>query len=682
MTRNRSTRAAGLGGLESIAMRLRIVIAVLLLAASMPSRAGSNEWTVTGPFAPGGTVTSLAIDPTDASVLYAGTYRSGVFKSTDGGETWFPAGSGLRIGFDVDALVIDPTAPEILYAANGGFVFRSANGGQAWERSSPDDLWPRSLAVDPTLPRVIYAGGWRGLFRSEDSGMTWSGVDGGLGSPHVLRIAIDPLSSSTLYVATYTGLFKTVDAGRSWTLLARELFPHPDGAIHVAIHPLVPDLVYAGSPRSLFRSQDGGASWTLVRNLSGDDVFYSVTVTQTTVLVGTYRGYLLRSGDAGASWTESQPVSTGWVSTLVVDPTNPSIVFAGSPGFGVRKSRDGGDTWSSTRSEFQHVWVSAIRIDPITPSTVYAAAVPIEWAPAPGGVFKSTDGARSWLPASEGLTDLRVNELLIDPSAPSVLYAGAESGVFRSADAGRSWRRTGSDFGNVLSLALDPRPPSTLFAGTGTAVYRSTDSGETWREVLSAGANKIVVDPVYPSIVYAGGYGAVFKSHDRGEGWSRFATGLPSNFLVSDVVISALFPTRLLAGGYYVGALPGNTVPGGSMFASRNAGASWKRQESFSGPGVSALVPDPVRAGTHYASLLRGGVAMTTDFGVNWSLLTNKGLDTDLSDLVVASSSPLTLYAGGYGGVFQFTRRKPDPAGPATAGTVVDRRSRQTRSDD
>src|SRR5687768_16591947 len=148
-------------------MRLRIAIAVVLLAASVPSRAGSNEWTVTGPFAPGGTVTSLAIDPTDASVLYAGTHRSGVFKSTDHGETWFPAGSGLRIGFDVDALVIDPTAPEIVYAANGGFVFRSADGGRTWQRSSPDDLWPRSLALDPRSPRVVYAGSSRGLFRSD-----------------------------------------------------------------------------------------------------------------------------------------------------------------------------------------------------------------------------------------------------------------------------------------------------------------------------------------------------------------------------------------------------------------------------------------------------------------------------------------------------------------------------------
>jgi photosystem II stability/assembly factor-like uncharacterized protein len=152
--------------------------------------------------------------------------------------------------------------------------------------------------------------------------------------------------------------------------------------------------------------------------------------------------------------------------------------------------------------------VQALAIDPAHPGIVYAASVSGD------GVFKSTDGARSWHGRSSGLPHVGASMLALDPRRPETIYAGTQDGVFKSSDAGGSWRRTSRGLGrkNVQSLAIGGRKPQTVYAGTEAGgIFRSTDGGAHWRRfshgLLTIAILALAVEPSGQGL-YAGTYGA------------------------------------------------------------------------------------------------------------------------------------------------------------------------------
>ncbi len=200
-----------------------------------------------------------------------------------------------------------------------------------------------------------------------------------------------------------------------------------------------------------------------------------------------------------------------------------------------------------------------LAVDPAAPNTLYAGT---EY-----GVHKSSDGGASWQSASEGLHDYCpegcvlcpvVTALVIDPTAPNVLYAGvAELGVFKSTDGGTTWQPANSGIGNpgVSSLAIDSNTPSTLYAGThGGGVYKSTDSGETWQpanEGLPVGVHNsalaLVIDPLKPGTVYAATNKGVYKSTEGGASWQPVNDGLDEYYAVRELVIDPAAPEAVYA---------------------------------------------------------------------------------------------------------------------------------------
>lgn len=147
----------------------------------------------------------LVVDPRDSNVVYAATFKGGVFKSIDGGESWQPMSEGLRV-LDVRALVIDPQNPEVLYAGveNGG-VYKSVNGGNSWQRSS-SGLDPqaaiRAIVVDPADPTTLYAADFHtGVYHSENGGQLWMRINDGLSTRAVKALAISS-DGKVVYAAT------------------------------------------------------------------------------------------------------------------------------------------------------------------------------------------------------------------------------------------------------------------------------------------------------------------------------------------------------------------------------------------------------------------------------------------------------------------------------------------------
>jgi len=224
--------------------------------------------------------TSIAVDPTNSQVLYLGTQDNGIYKSTDGGNTWNSAWSGASRS--VRMLAIDPANTQILYAANEDGIYKSTDGGATWNVTSlmttvPYTLFAGSVIIDPSTPTTVYAGTTNGVFKSTDAGATWTAMTTGFTeSTEITHLAIDPVNPQVLYASTTVNFapYVTTDGGAHWTQGAwapeEGLLPYIDALL---VDPSVHTTVWAVTDRSLRVSRDSGATWSAPpTDLPGYDV--------------------------------------------------------------------------------------------------------------------------------------------------------------------------------------------------------------------------------------------------------------------------------------------------------------------------------------------------------------------------------------------------------------------------
>jgi len=563
--------------------------------------AGVGVWTSNGPY---GGPFSLAIDPTAPSTLYA-TGSGGVFKSTNGGESWTPIDTGLTT-VNVGGLVIDPVAPATLYAGTDRGLFKSTNGGGSWGAVNTGlDGYFTVWAIDPSNSSTLYGSAdGAGVLKSTDGGGSWTAINAGLTNPNVTAFAIDPSTPTTLYAGTsYSGrVYKSTNGGASWAFT----FDYPNSGVYaLAIDPTAPSILYGG-----LGSEDGG-------------------------------GGVIKSTDGGDSWTESL-LDGPDVFSLVIDHLAPATVYAGTD-TGLLKSTNGGLTWGAVALNQPGYISVTVAISPSAPARLYAATL--------GGLFVSSDGGGSWTAIDDGLTNpIAVNALAIDPLTPTVLYAGTfGAGLFKSTDGGASWTANNISLndGFVSALAVDPSHPATLYAGTAPApgllgiVFKSNDGGASWAEsgLYGPEVSSLVIDHQAPDTLYAGTWTGVFKSTNGGASWIAVNDGLTDDYhSVYSLAIDPQESTTLYA------------LTNGGVFKSTNGGANWT--ESFVGRFVSALAIDPSTPGTLYAG--SGGVFKSIDGGESW-VASSVGLTGVVEALAIDPKAPSTLYAAGSGGVFRST---------------------------
>jgi photosystem II stability/assembly factor-like uncharacterized protein len=354
-----------------VAAEVILVLTGLLFCPSS-ARAQSLSWNALGPA--GSYVRVVAIDFQNPQTVYAGLVEDvdhplfGVYKSLDGGNTWNAVNNGLPVNCGVFALTFDPTNSSTLYVGlnndysyAGGGIYKSTDGGNTWTLLPAPANWGyMSLAVSPVNPSVVYAGTYNwGLLISNDGGMTWSQANGVAIYESVNAIAIDPQNPNNVYAGSTNGLFVSIDAGNTWNMATNGL---PDGADFgaIAINP-VTSTVLAGlnaingaDGGGMFMSSDVGNTWLPVGN--GVAAGYEIhtiaidPITPTNVYTGTFGAYAFISTDGGYTFSDfSAGLGDVYVHSIAINPQTTTIVYAGTCNTGVyiltpTSSDDSGDS--------------------------------------------------------------------------------------------------------------------------------------------------------------------------------------------------------------------------------------------------------------------------------------------------------------------------------------------------
>jgi photosystem II stability/assembly factor-like uncharacterized protein len=453
-------------------------------------------------------VRHLYIDPLTPTTLYATTNDGNVFKTLDEGENWFTVTNGLTPTVDQPfKLDINPHNTNNLWATRGrghiGQFARSDDGGATWENvTGPFVETVEDVAFSPRISTTLYAGGAHELYRSTDGGDTWvvMSTDPTLGRLMIQEIILDWRTGAPLYLSGGGGFYRSEDGGLIWERAVHGLAGiEPWFLVSSLADPPMVYSIYDGDP---YYSHNAGRSWGFAEGAQGAlAAAFDPLDGRIGYMVGWW-GMFAKTEDGGLSWT-AQPNTAHpsyHISAIGVHPKSPDVLLIGggdnweapANGYGwLARSSDRGNSWQDIDLGQTISNVTSIQFDPVASDTVYIGTCTIHpyWSAGGGsGVFKSTDGGTTWLPANTGLTHRCVRDLVMHPDRPQVLWAAINdpssgaTGVFKSTDDGANWRAasTGLETGQVLGLAVDPLMPSHIYAATWVGLFRSTDGGETW----------------------------------------------------------------------------------------------------------------------------------------------------------------------------------------------------------
>ena len=310
-----------------------------------------------------------------------------------------------------------------------------------WRSLSPKDAHINALVIDPSNPAILYAGGDRMIHKSIDGGESWTicySVES-TGQKTVMRMVIDPLTPSTLYAGVNNlGIIKSEDAGKTWHTMNSGFTGSSFRTIN--IDPLQPNVLYAGTAEGLFKTRDGGTNWHLISDrLRDSNIFAFAFTPQDSSIVYVGLGKIIgayKSIDSSATWiniNEGLKIPTGarnepptWVNAIAVDPSDPDTLYAA--GYGLYKSVTGGENWEPINNDLETYddgtqrTMDYLTIDARHPEILYAVERGTD-------VFRSVDGGQSWM----NITNRAFrpySPIAIDPANADILYIGSPNGVY------------------------------------------------------------------------------------------------------------------------------------------------------------------------------------------------------------------------------------------------------------
>ena len=609
------------------------------------------------------TIGDLALAPSNPDIVYVGTGEAngsvnnyagaGMYRSVDGGANW--AFAGLEETTSIGRVLVHPDNPDVVWAgAIGSYylpdehrgVYKSTDGGQSWEQTLAinDSTGVIDLVMRPDNPDVLFAASWQrvrrptgsrlfgrgsGVWRSNDGGETWELLDHtrGLPSPYdhidaegrarIGRIGLDisPSHPDTMYAfysdgTGYLGFYASHDGGESWFDADPDrqmteksnigLTPHPVlfefswffGQVRV--HPTDPENVFVLDVQ-IMETQDPDISWVHKDGTHVDHHAMAFDPFDPNIIVEGNDGGVAISHDGGTSWERLGDLPITQLYEVSFDPNNPERLYAGSQDNHPIRTRTGfPNEWHDILEGGDGMEVVA---DPLDPNTAWAMVqlgrlYRIDGLWAPPGV------AQPYSHAGVGIPDEDPRNwntpFVIDPWDPNVFYLGTNR-VYRTMNrvVGNSpWEPISPDLtkglgyeriGTITRIMPAPSNPDIIYTGTDDGnVWVSPDFGETWNDITGdlpfRAVTRVVVHPNDPATVYVTFSGLfwkdeeahVFRSRDMGETWEDVSgsgsSGLP-DIPVNAFAIDPQYPERLFVG----------TDMG--MFMSLDEGASWQSMQ-------------------------------------------------------------------------------------------------------
>jgi len=571
---------------------------------------------------------SVVVDPNNPNTVWVGTgenvggrhvgYGDGVYKSTDGGETW--ENMGLEDSEHISTMIVHPEDSDVIWVSaqgplwdSGGDrgLYKSTDGGETWNKVLGGNEWTgvTDVVMDPRNPDRLYAATWQrhrtpaaymgggpgsGLHKSTDGGETWTELEHGIPDSNLGKIglAISPQQPDTVYAAIALdrrtgGVFMSGDRGESWKKRSdavaggtgphyyQELYasPHHAGRLylvnvvtlvsddhganfepmnvdnkHVDDHAIAfrqddPDYVIFGSDGGLYETYDDMESWRFIDNLPVMQ-YYKISVDDAEPFYNVYGGTQDNGSNTGPSRTDNESGirNADWDKTLgadghdsATDPENDHIFYAETQRGGLHRvdRRTGDQVFIQPQPDedegFERFnWDAPIETSSHQPERLYFAS---------HRVWRTENRGNSWTPISGDLT--RDEERIELPIM----------GKQRSWD--NPWDVLAmSNYNTVTSLAESPRDEDLVYAGTDDGLLHVTeDGGENWRRIelgnidgvpSRAFVNDVKADRFDANTVYValddhknGDLSPyLLKSTDRGESWTSLAGDLPDRHLV------------------------------------------------------------------------------------------------------------------------------------------------------
>ena len=496
------------------------------------------RWRNVGPMR-GGRANAVVGDPTKPFVFYFGGVNGGVWRTTNGGQTWANITDGKTDISSVGAMAIAPSDPNVIYVGTGESqmredltfgtgVYRSTDAGATWTRLGlTGSQQIGDIVVDPRDPDRVYVAALghafgpnseRGVFRTLDGGKTWKKILFINDSTGANDLSIDPSNPRILYASMYkfqrtpysmnagggrSGIWKTLDGGDTWTELTfRPGIPHkPLGKIGIDVSPANPRRLYASieaadSSGGIFRSDDAGDTWERMNTDARFAVrtwYYSQVAAdpqnENTVYVMNLG--VFRSIDGGKTFSRVK-VPHGDTHAMWIDPKDAKRMINSNDGGGTI-SFDAGQTWSSIHNQptaqFYHVTT-----DNQFPYRIYGAQQDNSPVSIASRSDDGTIGDRDYY-SPAGCENATV---AVDPRNPNITYGGCYMGAFSRYDHARRQERDisvglknydGWAAGDVperfqwtFPVLISPHDPQTLYI-TSQHVWRTRNEGASWEKI-------------------------------------------------------------------------------------------------------------------------------------------------------------------------------------------------------
>jgi len=651
---------------------------------------GSLTWRSLGPQR-GGRSIGVAGSVARPHEYYFGAVGGGLWKTTDGGNTWRPVTDGQITSASVGAVAVAPSNPDVVYIgtgeaqlrgniAQGDGVYKSADAGKTWKHVGLKDSQTVSrLRVHPTNPELVYAAVLghvagpneeRGVFRSKDGGTTWERVLFRDNKTGAVDLTLDPNNPSVLYATLWeafrlshmmssggpgSGIFKSTNGGDTWTEISRNpgLPKGVLGKMGITVSGADSNRLYAqieADEGGFFMSDDAGGTWKLItdRREQRQRAFYYTRLYADPKAKDTV--YVLNVGfhkttDAGKTWSQIR-VPHGDNHDLWISPDDPKRMVQSNDGGG-NVSVNGGETWTDQdypTSQFYHVTttnhvpyhVCGAQQDNST-ACVSSQASESMFGERTAPIFYSAGGGESGYIAPH-------------PTKLDVFYAGSYGGYISKFDRSTGQTRAinpypdnpmGYPSGQIAErfqwtfpIVLSPHDPNELYVGS-QHLWLSTNEGQSWTKVspdLTRGD---------PSTMGDSG-GPITKDHTGVETYGTIFTFAPS---------------RVDRNVMWTGS------DDGYIHVTRDKAKTWTNVTPKDLPEfarISIVEASPHRAGTAYVAANRYGrgdfapwVYRTDDYGQTWTKIVGGVTARDFARAIREDlKRPKMLYLGTENGIY------------------------------